>query len=502
VTVSPAITIDKALRDPNLLGAALGTSPTWDTWIAILRAAYGLPLSDSERVAFDAVAGGREPPKGRVRELWCIIGRRSGKSRIAAALASFIAAFNEHQDKLSPGEVGTILVLAASRVQAASVFNYIRAFFESSKILSQLIETVTADEIRLHGNIAVGVHTNSHKTVRGRTLLACVFDEVGFWRDETTSLPDVETYRAVLPALATTKGMLIGISSPYAQRGLLYTKHRDAYGKEDANVLVVQAATKILNPTIDQTVIDQAHIDDPEAAAAEWDAHFRGDLSTFVDRAVVERCVDLGVRERPYERAYRYVAFCDPSGGAHDSMTMGVAHREGDLALLDCVREVQPPFAPADVVSEFCRVLHTYKITSVTGDRYAGAWVADAFRKEGIRYIASERNRSEIYLDALPGLMGARYSLLDNIRLVSQISQLERRTTRTGRDSINHMAGASDDLCNAALGALVHAPNAGRSASPSFQNGRQPVVNLAHSNMKAKTGRYGPIIMNKGPYRQ
>ena len=61
------ITIDSALRDPNLLGAALGPSTTWDVWIAILRAAYGLELSASERMSFDAVAGGREPPQKRVR---------------------------------------------------------------------------------------------------------------------------------------------------------------------------------------------------------------------------------------------------------------------------------------------------------------------------------------------------------------------------------------------------------------------------------------------------
>ena len=190
-------------------------------------------LSSTERVSFDAVAGGREPPQKRVRELWCIIGRRSGKSRVAAALADFIAAFQEHAGKLAPGEVGTILVLAASKLQAQTVFGYVQAFFEASPILRQLVETVTADEIRLAGNIAISVHTNNYRTVRGRTLIACIFDEVGFWRDESTSLPDVETYRAVLPALATTGGMLIGISSPYAQRGLLFTKHRDCFGKDD-----------------------------------------------------------------------------------------------------------------------------------------------------------------------------------------------------------------------------------------------------------------------------
>ncbi|MBB3288756.1 MULTISPECIES: terminase large subunit [unclassified Rhizobium] len=478
-----SITIDQALTDKKLLGAALGDPTTWNTWISILRATFGLKLDAGQLERFHLVAGDRDPPNKRVRELWAIIGRRSGKSRTAAALASYIAAFVDHRGKLAPGEVGTILVLAASRVQAASVFNYIRAFFDESPILRQLIENMSSDEIRLEGNIAIAVHTNNYRTVRGRTLIAAIFDEVGFWRDETTSLPDVETYRAVLPALATTNGMLIGISSPYAQRGLLFTKHQSSFGVNDGSVLVVQAGTQAFNPTINAQVIEDARRDDPEAALAEWDAQFRGDLSTFIDRAVVERCVEVNALERPYDRKFRYVAFCDPSGGVHDSMTLGIAHREGDMQILDCVREVKPPFAPDDVVAEFVQVLNVYKIATVSGDRYAGSWVSEAFKKHGIRYVASERNRSEIYLDALPTMMTGTSILLDLPRLVGQISQLERRTTRTGRDTIDHMRGAKDDLANAALGAIVHVPSTRRTETAARS---APTVNLGHANMKGK----------------
>lgn len=209
--------------------------------------------------------------------------------------------------------------------------------------------------------------------------------------------------------------MLIGISSPYAQRGLLYTKHRDCYGQADPDVLVVQAGTKVFNPTIDATIIEQAHRDDPESAAAEWDAQFRSDLTTFVDRAIVERAVETNVKERPFDRAYRYNAFCDPSGGQHDSMTLGIAHREGERSVLDCLREVRPPFSPDDVVTEFVRTMATYRLATVTGDRYAGSWVSEAFRKAGVRYVASGRTRSEIYLDALPSLMAGTAVLLDEL---------------------------------------------------------------------------------------
>jgi hypothetical protein len=84
--VTAAITIDEVLRDPNLLGAALGDPSSWSTWLSVLKAAFGQPLDTDEAAAFSAVAGGRASPLERVRELWAAVGRRAGKSRLAAAV--------------------------------------------------------------------------------------------------------------------------------------------------------------------------------------------------------------------------------------------------------------------------------------------------------------------------------------------------------------------------------------------------------------------------------
>src|SRR5437879_5628277 len=120
--------IDKALINPKLLGAALGDPTPWAAWLAVLKAAFALPLDKDERAIFAAVSGERAPPTHRVREFWAI-GRRGGKSRMAAALAVYQACFTKH--RLAAGEVGTVLVLATNRDQAAVVFNYALAFLKS-----------------------------------------------------------------------------------------------------------------------------------------------------------------------------------------------------------------------------------------------------------------------------------------------------------------------------------------------------------------------------------
>ena len=78
--------IDSALRDQNLLGAALGDASSWSTWLVALRAAAGLPLNEQQQQTFAAVAGNRAPPSHRVREFWCVVGRGGGKSRIGCGL--------------------------------------------------------------------------------------------------------------------------------------------------------------------------------------------------------------------------------------------------------------------------------------------------------------------------------------------------------------------------------------------------------------------------------
>jgi hypothetical protein len=57
----------------------------------------------------------------------------------------------------------------------------------------------------------------------------------------------------------------------------------------------------------------------------------------------------------------------------------------------------------------------------------------------------------------LPALTSGQAELLDKRRLVSQLLNLERRTSRLGRDSVDHSPGGHDDVAKAAAGALVEA---------------------------------------------
>jgi hypothetical protein len=452
------IAIDRALCDRHLLGAALGDVETWAVWLAILRAAFALPMSDDDRKLFAQVASERDVPTQRVRELWAIVGRRGGKSRVAAAIACYLACFCKY--KLAPGETGTVLVLAVSKDQAATVFNYALAFLQSSPLLAREIDSTTAHEIRLKNGLVIAVHPNNFRSIRGRTLVACIFDEVAYWRDESSAVPDLETYRAVLPALMTTNGMLIGISTPYRRVGLLHQKHRDYLGVSSNDVLVVQGTSLTFNPNLTEEAIARAIADDPEGNRAEYEAEFRSDLSAFLDDATIESAVDYGrPLELPWRQGIRYFAFADPSGGRHDAFTVCVAHQEKDSGriIADAVRGTRPPFDPNEVTRGYAELCKQYRITALHGDNYSASWVETAFKDAGLRYIVSDKPKSQLYLESLPLFTRQAISLPDHPQLLRELRLLERQTHRSGKDTVDHGRRGSDDFANAVCGCATFA---------------------------------------------
>ena len=188
--------------------------------------------------------------------------------------------------------------------------------------------------------------------------------------------------------------MLLCASSPYAKRGALFDAHRKHFGKDGDSVLVWHAPTRAINPFIPQRVMDEALERNSTSAAAEYGAEFRSDIESFVSREAVEACVVPGVRERPPVADTRYVAFVDPSGGSADSFTLAVGQQDS-VAIIDAIREIRPPFSPEAVVLEFVCLLKSYFVTSVVGDRYAGEWPREQFKKLGVAYELSQRPKSD-----------------------------------------------------------------------------------------------------------
>ena len=172
--------------------------------------------------------------------------------------------------------------------------------------------------------------------------------QAAFWHSDDSANPDTEILNALRPALATTGGPLIVISSPYARRGEVYTTWRQHFGPDgDPLILVAHGASRDLNATLPQRVWSIRALErDHAAAAAEFLAQFRSDVEALLTVEVIDAATVPGRIELPPRSGVRYLAFTDPSGGSADSYALAICHAEGESAVIDAVRERKPPFSP------------------------------------------------------------------------------------------------------------------------------------------------------------
>jgi hypothetical protein len=212
-----------------------------------------------------------------------------------------------------------------------------------------------------------------------------------------------------------------------------------------------------MNSALDKAVIAEAYESDPESAKAEFGAEFRSDIDDYISREKIDGLTMWGRHELPPIPGIVYVAFCDPSGGVSDAMTLAIGHlgRNSNMCVLDTVLEIRPPFDPEAAVAQCAALCRRYGVAKIVGDKYAGEWPRARFAEHGIEFEQSARPKSDLYRDLLPLLNAGRAELLDNPRLAHELSSLERRTSRAGKDSIDHAPNAHDDLANAVAGCLV-----------------------------------------------
>jgi hypothetical protein len=414
-------------------------------------------MTPDQLATFQACTGRTIAPATAFVEAWLICGRRAGKSFMMALTAVYLACFRSYSQFLAPGERATIMVIAADRKQARVIIRYIRALLNDVPMLKRLVQNETAESFDLSNRVTIEITAASYRAVRGYTIAAAILDEIAFFRTDDSANPDYEILDAIRPAQATIPGaMMLCASSPYARRGALYDAHKRYFGKDDAPTLVWKAPTRTMNPSVPQRVIDAAMERDPARASAEYLAEFRNDIESFLTREAVEACISPGTLERAPLSNFTYRAFVDPSGGSSDSMTLAIGHlekRDGkNVAVLDAIRERKPPFKPEAVVEEFATLLKSYRVSQVRGDRYAAEWPREQFRKRGVDYVPAGKPKSDIYLELLPHMNSRSVDLLDLPRLSNQLVNLERRTARGGKDSVDHGPGAHDDVANSVAG--------------------------------------------------
>jgi hypothetical protein len=128
---TPAITLSRALTQPNLFGGTFGASSFW-TWRTLAKLIDGLPLTGACEVDLVRECTGRtQVPTAPVRRVILLAGRRAGKDRFLSAIAVWRAALCADWCKyFSAGEQAVVILLGADKRQAAILRRYCQGLLQ------------------------------------------------------------------------------------------------------------------------------------------------------------------------------------------------------------------------------------------------------------------------------------------------------------------------------------------------------------------------------------
>lgn len=318
------------------------------------------------------------------------IGRRSGKSTLSAVFASYeiyrlLSLGDPHEYYGLPrGNQIKLISVATGKEQAGILYNDITAHLANCEFFKPYTVSVTSEggaqfmtpaDLERHGydmhrdngkfkshkgkaSIKVAFAAAASNRIRGSGCIVIIMDEMAhFLETGTSSAKDI--YDAVTPsALAFSPkdpvtrmpktgpdgksvgvdSRIICISSPLNRSGKFYDLWHLAMSRAEGteDMLVVQAPTWEVNPTVDPTFLRQAYHEDPLVFDTEFGANFSDRRRGWIERAQdLLDCVKVEARPK----------FFGPPRMPHqmgidlalvgDGTAVAITHVEGDRIILD-----------------------------------------------------------------------------------------------------------------------------------------------------------------------
>jgi hypothetical protein len=372
--------------------------------------------------------------------------------------------------KVPPGPCAAALIIAPREDLRREVFRYAVGAIESKPELKALVQSVTADTIRLRRpdgytvEFKAGVATAGGTAARGQWWTDFAMDESAFFRDGSYKVNDIEIFKAgsarVLPG-----GQTIVASTPWAESGLLYELWRDNYAKP-GTALVAHAPTSVLHDSpMTRDIIARERLRDPDNARREFDAQFVTTGTTvFFEGATIE----AAQTEEPFTvQPGDVIAAGGDFGFRSDSSALVmVALRGSTLHVFDGVEE-RPregqPLKPSVTVKAFADCI-LGRCSYLMADGHYREAIAEHLADHGLEYAPAPNVPSDAYVRTRMLLREARVRIhTANLgsemtdRLLLQLREVHGRPTSGGRISITNprwAKGGHGDIASALVLAL------------------------------------------------
>jgi hypothetical protein len=432
-------------------------------------------LNGAERELASKIFGDAEviPSLARAVAL-AVCGGRSGKTRLSAVYTAW-RMVTADVSMLAPGERAVALIVAPDLKLGRQNLSFVIGVLKSVQLFEKWIVAETADSITIKrpdsAVIACEVlaATRGGSAVRGRSLICATLEELAFFRDDTAIVNDEEIYRAVAPRVMDG-GLLLGITTAWAQVGLAWSLWRDNFGKPET-CIVAHAPTLLMNPA-KAAEVEREYKRNPVNADREFGAVFAASDEALLTPGDVDALVDTGVVARlPSKQAdgfpVKYVIGLDV-GLRHDRSAVIVGHHakshadpSRDPIVIDHVEHITPAqhggrISLDTVEAAVIKLSQRYNRAVVHHDSHLADALAPRLKAKGVKCVevkmasGVQAERASLLVQrARTGLL----RLVDHEALIEELKGLRLTRHSGGRVTIaaEKKKTAHDDLADALL---------------------------------------------------
>lgn len=343
-------------------------------------------LEGEEReLALQMFGGVERVPNGCRKYILLRLGRGSGKTTLCSAYAVYCALTHDLR-RCGPGDVAYVVTVAPDKETAKLSVRMCREMIRGVPAINRLVANDTDTMIQLQRpdgrmvRIESFAATRGGSSMRGRTIIAFIFDEAEFFTSNSDgardySVNDEDIFRALKPRLLPTgKGMLI--STPWPVETLMGRMFDENWGKPKS-AISVKAPTLLVrgdDPDV-RAMVDDELAKDPDNARRELFCeldHIGG--GEFFDVNALSSSMD-SVYEfpQPFNPRWPVAVGCD-LGFTNDSSSIVVVQYDGTYYRTVYMDEKRPkpgqPLKPSEVLSDFASVAKRYGASGIVSDGY------------------------------------------------------------------------------------------------------------------------------------
>lgn len=267
-------------------------------------------------------------------ELILVLGRRSGKSVLSAIIAAYelyklLRRGNPQEYYGIPhGSQIRVFCIANDKDQASIVYDDISGYvgqvdyFKTALThdTQTFMKFQTDNDKKVYGEgtgkkatISATFKSSIAKGLRGRGTICIILDELAFFVDDGKSSAK-KVYKALTPSISQfspkdsknrhipigpPEGRVISISSPDAKEGFFYQLYQTSLtnSKASANMVMIQAPTWEINPTLSSEYYEVEYAKDPGSFWTEHGARFSDRVRGWIeDKKDLLNCIVEGAR--------------------------------------------------------------------------------------------------------------------------------------------------------------------------------------------------------------